>query len=252
MQRNINSLTGYTMVATDGEIGNIIEFYFDDETWFVRYLILKTGDWLAGRKILISPDALKKTSWTTGVFSVNISKEQIRDSPNIDTNKPVYRSQEIELYAHYDWESDWGSQFYEGGSMGKSNAVPVLDREILTSAEKADIRSNQNLHLRSTAKVLNFRIHSTDGEIGPLVDFVMDDQTWQILFLVAKIRKSPNDKKILIPVEHIRKVEWEQVNILLDINTAVVESSELFVESEFRPVKPNTSQIPLIVPGETR
>jgi hypothetical protein len=237
MQRNINSLIGYRMEASDGEIGNIIEFYFDDETWFIRYMILKTGVWLSGRKILISTDSLKNTSWTTGLFSVNISKKQIVDSPDIDTDKPVYRSQEIELYAHYEWESDWGNQFYEGGSMGKSNPVPVLDREILSPAEKANIRSNDHLHLRRTAKSLNFQIHSIDGALGRLVDFVMDDQTWQILFLVAKTHDLPAPKKILIAIEHILKVEWDQNNIFLDLTLAYFECSKLYEESDFQPPK---------------
>jgi hypothetical protein len=235
MQRNIISLIGYSMVATDGEIGNIIEFYFDDETWFLRYMILKTGDWLLGRKILISPDALKKTSWNTGLFSVNLTKEQIRDSPAIDTDKPVYRSQEIELYGYYDWEGEWGSRFYEGGSMGKSNPVPVLDRKILSSADKADIRSNDELHLQNTAKVLGFQIHSDDGEIGSLVDFVMDDQTWQILYMVAETGTPSDEKKVLIDIKNIQKVEWDQANILVDVTLATLKNDKPFKESEFKP-----------------
>jgi hypothetical protein len=237
MQRNINSLTGYSMVATDGEIGNIIEFYFDDETWFLRYMVLKTGDWLSGRKILISPDALKKTSWKTGLFSVNITKEQIRDSPVINTDKPVYRTQEIELYAHYDWERDWGNQFYEGGSMGKSNPLPVRDTEILSAAEKADIRLNDSLHLRSTAKILNFRIHGADGEIGSLVDLVMDDQSWQILFLIVEIQHLPGEKKTLIAIAHIQHIDWDKAIIFLSITASAVKTSKLFNELEFQPAK---------------
>jgi hypothetical protein len=235
MQRNINSLTGYNMMATDGEIGKVIEFYFDDETWFLRYMILKTGDWLFGRKILISPDALKKTSWNTGLFSVNITKEQIRESPAINTDKPIYRSQEIELYAHYDWEGEWGSRFYEGGSMGKSNPIPVLDRGILSSADKADIYSNDKLHLQNTSKVLGFQILCTDGEFGSLVDFVMDDQTWQILYIVAETGISSDGKKTLIHIKDIQKVQLDQANILVNVTLATLKNGKSFKESEFKP-----------------
>jgi hypothetical protein len=235
MERNINSLNGYSMVATDGEIGKVIEFYFDDETWFIRYMILETGAWLPGRKMLISPDALKKTSWRTGLFSVNITKEQLRNSPAIDTDKPVYRSQEIELYAHYDWESDWGSQFYEGGTMGNRNPDPVLDRKILSTADKADIRSNDELHLQNTAKILGFQIHGTDGELGSLVDLVMDDQTWQILYIVAETGISSDEKKVLIDIKNIQKVQWDQANILVDVTLATLKNGKPFKESEFKP-----------------
>ena len=70
---------------------------YDDETWTVRYLIVKTGAWLSGRKVLISPAALLLHSWESGVFPVNLTKEQVRHSPYIDTDKPVSRQQEAEL-----------------------------------------------------------------------------------------------------------------------------------------------------------
>ena len=85
------------MDASDGEIGKVAEFYFDDDSWTIRYLILKTGNWWSGRELLISPQAIKKNTWETGMFPVDLTKEQIRNSPDIDTQKPASRQQEIEL-----------------------------------------------------------------------------------------------------------------------------------------------------------
>jgi len=95
MKRSVKSLTGYLMGASDGEIGKVIDFYFDDKTWAIRYLIVETGDWLSGRKVLISPQALLSTNWENGSFPINLTKEQIENSPNIDTDMPVSRQQEI-------------------------------------------------------------------------------------------------------------------------------------------------------------
>jgi len=97
MEHNINSLLNYRMEGTDGVIGEVEEFYFDDQTWGIRYLIVKTGGWLSGRKVLISPAALVKADWQNGLFPVNLTKKQITDSPDIDTDKPVSRQQEIAL-----------------------------------------------------------------------------------------------------------------------------------------------------------
>ena len=91
MQRNIKSLIGYGMGATDGEIGKVKELYFDDKTWSIRYMVLKSGSWLFGREVLISPDAVLKNAWRQGTLPVNLTKEQIRTSPNIDTDKPISR-----------------------------------------------------------------------------------------------------------------------------------------------------------------
>ena len=101
MIRSLDSFIGYTMRATDGEIGSVKEFYFDDQTWTVRYLILETGNWLIGRKVLISPQALLKTDLINGAFYVNITKEQVKTSPDIDTEQPVYRHLETKLFNHY-------------------------------------------------------------------------------------------------------------------------------------------------------
>jgi hypothetical protein len=63
MDHNINSLLYYNMAATDGVIGDVKEFYFDDKTWDIRYLIIKTGGWLSGREVLISPAAIIKAKY---------------------------------------------------------------------------------------------------------------------------------------------------------------------------------------------
>jgi hypothetical protein len=104
MKRSIKSLIGYTLHAADGEIGKVEEFYFDDQRWTIRYLIVRTGSWLLGRKVLISPQALGTTDWDNRAFPTTLTKEQIRNSPDIDTDEPVSRQQEERLYAHYPWQ----------------------------------------------------------------------------------------------------------------------------------------------------
>jgi len=101
MKHSAKSLTGFTMGATDGEIGKVKEFYFDDESWVVRYLIVDTGNWLSGRVVLISTQAIVAADWDNKIFSVNLTKEQIKNSPDIDTELPVARQQEIKLQKYY-------------------------------------------------------------------------------------------------------------------------------------------------------
>lgn len=107
MKLSLNNLVGFTMSATDGDLGEVKEFYFDDQTWTVRYLILETGNWLFGRKVLISTEALTGTEWSNKAVSVNLTKEQVKTSPDIDTDQPVYRQQDEKLFAHYPWNNYW-------------------------------------------------------------------------------------------------------------------------------------------------
>lgn len=127
MERNVNNLIGNNLDATDGEIGTVKDFYFDDQTWTIRYLVVNTGSWLSGRKVLISPNALLKHSWESGIFPVGLSREQVRNSPDIDTEKPISRQYEQELADYYPWEPYWGTGFYPGPVWGVIPSTPLID-----------------------------------------------------------------------------------------------------------------------------
>jgi sporulation protein YlmC with PRC-barrel domain len=228
MERNINSLLNYNMQATDGLIGEVKEFYFDDNTWHIRYIIIKTGGWLSGREVLISPVALVKEKWQNGMFPVNLTKKQIIDSPDIDTHKPVSRQQEIKLYKHYAWESYWFSGFYPGGYLGVSTPFPVMDE-----SGPNDEKANAELHLRSTKSINGYRIYAADGEIGHVNDFIMDDKTWQIKFIVIDTHNWFGGKKVMIPVGLIKKIEWADSEVFLKMSIAAVEKCKLFDEADF-------------------
>ena len=118
MQHNISSMIGYAIRATDGDLGKVDEFYFDDETWTIRYIVVETGNWLSGRKVLISPVAFGKPECESRTFSVNLTRTQVRSSPNIDTQRPIYRQQEVELHEHYQWP-------WRGGYGGTFGTIPL-------------------------------------------------------------------------------------------------------------------------------
>lgn len=237
MERTLKSLLNYSLTTTDGTIGKVDEFYVDDQSYKVRYLIVKTGSWLWGRKVLISPDALIKDSWESNIFPVNLTKEQVKNSPDIDTDKPVSRQQEIELYGHYQWENYWGSGFYGGGSMGLGMGLgmpyPVVDQQVLTEADKNDQHTDDDIHLRSTKTLTGYHIHATDGEIGHVSDFIVDDQTWQLTSIVADTANWFGGQKVLIPVADISRVEWASDLVYLSINKAAVEQSHPFDEEAY-------------------
>ena len=232
MQIDTNNLIGYNLEATDGEIGTVEEFYFDDDTWVIRYMVVKTGGWLSGRKVLISPEAVLKDPWQKESLPVNLTKEQVSSSPDIDTDKPVSRQQESELYGHYNWQPYWGSGFYAGGGgmWNIMNENPIIDEEI--NAE-TDVHSADDPHLRSTHAVTGYHIHATDGEIGHVKDFIMDDHTWQLLFFVVDTHNWFGGKKVLIPVSDIKEVQWDNSKVVIDIKMDAVKNSKLFNESQF-------------------
>ncbi len=224
MLRNINDLFGFRIAAKDGEIGTVKDFYFDDETWTIRYLIVKTGAWLS-REVLIAPEAVIDHNWEDGTFSVGITKEQIRESPDIDTDKPVSRQQEAELAKYYPWQSYWGTGFYPGGVWGNIEPTPSFDPRLIREIDRKE-NSHEDRHLRSSKAVTGYHIHAEDGDVGHVANFIFDDQTWQIAYLLVDTHNWIGGKKVLVAVKHVQHVEWENSKIDVDLTKDTIKTSE--------------------------
>jgi sporulation protein YlmC with PRC-barrel domain len=226
MLRDLNALIGYRIHATDGEIGKVDDFYFDDETWTIRYMVVDTGQWLSGRKVLISPLALRTPNWSSETFPVQITKEQVRSSPDIDTQKPISRQHESEFHTYYSWPVYWGYGMYSGpiyamAPTAKHDILPVKQRQ-------GDPR------LCSTRAVLGYRIHASDGELGHLDDYIVDDEKWTIRFLVVDTSNGPPGRRVLISPNTIQRVDWVDATLFVNILQQSVISSPDY--DPFQPV----------------
>jgi hypothetical protein len=224
VQQSANSLVGLSMQATDGDIGLTKEFYFDDLSWKIRFIVVKTSPWLSGRIVLISPEPLVSGSWSAKSFPVHLTKKQIQESPVIDTDKPVSRQQEIDIYGHYPWQGYWENGFYAGGQWRKSGNPAIIDRSNPKGAGLPHDRSDDDLHLRGTHEIIGYRVHALDGEIGLVEDFILDDQTWELIYLVVYTHHWLGERKALLEVGHIKKVQWENSELILDIAVASLQN----------------------------
>jgi len=220
MLRSAKRLHGYSIHATDGNLGHVDQFYFDDETWAIRYLVVNTGNWLLGRQVLISPMALGQTDASTNTLRVNLTMEQVKNSPDIDTHKPVSRRQEIESSLYYGWPlywsggDLWGSWAYpthlaaQGGMI--LPAPPPVDTD---AAHNMDTAESEDSHLRSTQEVIGYALEASDGEIGSVDDFILDDESWAMRYAVADTGNWWPGKKVLIDPRWIHKVSWAESTV---------------------------------------
>ncbi len=223
MLRNINSLIGHKIHATDGELGKVDEFYFGDKTWNIRYMVVETGSWLFGRKVLISPAVMKAPDWKLKVFPVALTREQVRTSPDIDTQKTVSRQHEIELQKHY----DWGGSYYAGGMSGGFMFPPhLLEEEKPEPADPA--QPKEDTHLRGTHAVTGYKIHATDGTIGHVEDYMVDDVKWDIRYLIVDAAPWLSGRKVLISPRWIKSVNWETSEVFVDLTQAAVRNSPAY------------------------
>jgi sporulation protein YlmC with PRC-barrel domain len=212
MLRRVSVLTGYNIEATDGEIGSVQDFYFDDETWTIRYLVADTGWWLPGRSVLISPEALDRPAWDSRRLPVTLTKAQVEHSPGVETDKPVSRQKERELRTYYRWPLYWTAQgaFMPAAAGTQAEAVAALQAG--AQAEKGNPQSIAEAagdpHLRSVNEVIGYDIQAREGEIGHVEDFIVDDETWIIRYTVVDSGNWLPSKNVLIAPQWIQAVDW--------------------------------------------
>ncbi|MGV8880460.1 MAG: PRC-barrel domain-containing protein [Sphingobacteriaceae bacterium] len=229
MKRTIKNLMGFTMGATDGEIGKVKDFYFDDVNWTIRYLVVETGSWLSNRKVLISTEALLPCDWENETFPVNLTKEQIKKSPNIDTEQPVSRQHEMELYTHYSWTNYWGGGLWAGGlgttgMMMPMSALPMEDA-IKNSRYETGIEAGCDPHLRSAKNVQGYTIDALDENIGNVEDFIVDDSNWKIHYMVVDTGNWFPGKKVTLSPHLIKEINWETSEVTVNATVEQVKNS---------------------------
>ncbi|MHB8494769.1 MAG: PRC-barrel domain-containing protein [Casimicrobiaceae bacterium] len=238
MLHNIHELAGYTVGASDGELGKVEDLYFDDGRWVIRYMIVETGSWLSQRKVLISPRSVTGVTWDDGVMNVSLTRQQVSDSPSIDTDKPVSRQHEIDYYNYYGypnyWEgvNAWGLGMdpmpWVGASPDLASGSTRTQDEALAREQQGRLdqeRDSADSHLRSSKEVVGYEIMATDGPIGSVEAFVFDDESWAIRYMVVDTRKWLRGKHVLLSPEWIDHVSWSEHEVYVKVTREAVETS---------------------------
>jgi hypothetical protein len=225
MLRSIKQLYGVKLSASDGEIGHVKDFYFDDQNWAVRYLVADTGSWLPGRKVLLSPHAFGPLDPAGKLLPVNLTRKQIEDSPSIDTHKPVSRQYEEEYHRYYGWPYYW-----QGDALWGMSGFPILDLppQPLPSGPTTTSSlptESADAHLRSAQAVNGYHIQASDGKLGHVCDFMMDSQSWAICQLVIKTGHRFSGKEVQIPTSKVHRLSYEESTVFVKLTVEAVEQS---------------------------
>jgi uncharacterized protein YrrD len=186
------SLKGQPIEALDGLIGHVDDLYFDDSAWKIRYVVVQTGNWLLGRKVLIVPEALAEGWHGESGVPVNLTKDEIRTSPDIGSAQPISRVDEHVLHDHYGWLPYWG-----GGvaPLPASNVISVLERRI--EAPSTDTKRT-DAHLRCAKDIIGYKLFANGGEAGQLEDLIIHEDDAQVRYLAVHLTKSRLTKTVLI------------------------------------------------------
>ncbi|GAB2879603.1 hypothetical protein GCM10027046_04480 [Uliginosibacterium flavum] len=239
MLHSLKDLDHYTIEASDGDIGHVEDFYFDDLVWVIRYLVVETGPWLASRKVLISPQAIRHPNWSEQTLPAVLTREQVRNSPDIDTDKPISRQHEIQYLGYYGYPYYWDGVGIFGGVMAP-DMFPIggpdnsSEREVYEKTNLATEKAEQSRqrdddpHLRSCEAVIGYHVHATDGEIGHIQGFLVDEASWAIRYLIVNTSNWWLGHQVIIAPQWFKDVNWAEQKISVGLNRQSVMDSPIY------------------------
>ena len=241
-----NELRDFEIVAADGTIGSVEEFFLDDERWAVRYIVVNTGNWQSGRQVLISPFSVVQVDRVRKMLKVSLTRSKIEQSPNINTNQPVSRAMEAVHAEYYGYPDYWKSLLLWGvderplvtsrptvratgtpQSAASAAATAMTDPASLSATAEPPVVSNE-VHLLSSRDVGSYLIEATDGAIGRVEDFLLDGDSWAIRYLIADTNHLLPGKKVLISPQWISAIDGSQGKATVSLSRAVVEKTPVY------------------------
>src|SRR5271156_324740 len=232
MLQAISALKGFAIEATDGRMGTVVDFLFDDASWKVRWLVVECGAWLKGRKVLIHPQAISRSAFEDEQLDVKLTKAQVEGSPSWLEHQPVSQQMQNRLYGHYDWIPDWDGAYLGGitGAIASPMMAPSYLGFQLNSERRAEIADDQegDPHLRSVVEVIGYHAHALDGDIGHVENFMFENQDWSLQYFVVDTSNWWLGKRVLIAMQAVKAVEWSDRHIRLDVSREQVKTSPVW------------------------
>lgn len=219
----VTDLKGYNLRGIDGEVGSVKEFIFDEKFWTVRYLIAKTGTLFTGKKIMISPFLMQSVDYENEAIDIDLTKDQIKDSPEFDDEKTISKEDEA-VYSNF-----YGTPSYRGGPyMWGSQASIMRNRENWKNNVRDTDSWNSVLH--RTSEVNGADIHASDGDIGHVDDFIIDDDSWTIRYLIIDTKDWLPGKKVLISPDWIECISWNESKVFVNLSRDTIKQAPEYYE----------------------
>jgi hypothetical protein len=235
MQRRASAFKGYTIEAIDGKVGSITDILFEDDNWRLRWFVINTGAWLAGRKILIHPSSLQQADIRQRAFPVTLTMTQVEAGPDIRSDEPISRQMDHALNDYYGYEPAWGGGLYGGAGYGLSSGSLAQ----ANGWRNRDAALTGDQHLRSLDEVTGYHIHALDGDIGHLEDFLIDDESWKIDYAVVNTKNWGFGKHVLVAPAEVKEIDWAGRYMRLELTRYNIKCSPSWKEPDWsdRPVE---------------
>lgn len=228
-------LEKFTMRAKDGELGSIDDFYFESDSFTVRYFIGDTRTWFFGGKVLLSPESFTEVHIADESISVNATKEQIKDSPKPDEKAPITRQYEKQLSDYYGWGAPL---VHPNRSLLTGDAVapvitpnqPLTDQGEAEQFEQEKYLGSEEQHLQSVNDVRGYKVHTRTGEVGKVSDFLLEKDSWEIRYLEIDVGGFLSKELVLISADWITEISWYDKTITVNVEKDLIEQAPEYHE----------------------
>jgi sporulation protein YlmC with PRC-barrel domain len=228
MLHTLNDLSGFAIQAIDGNIGTVKDFYFDDRRWVIRHLVVETGSWLESHKVLLAPTAIKHLNRENKTIIVDLTVDEVKASPHIDTDKPVSQQYDIDYLSYYGYAFYWGANNIWDSDATLNGLVEENPKAQTFAAIDRVRRMHGDRHLRSCDEIINYHIQASDGEIGHLQEMLIDEDTWKVNYFIANTSNWWLGHQVLIDPQEITDISWGNAKIYVNMTQQQVQNAPLF------------------------
>jgi hypothetical protein len=231
MLHSLDALRHYTIGATDGDIGTVDDLLFDDQTSLVRWVVVDTGTWLSGRKVLLAPQAFGPPDHAGRRLPTSLTREQVESSPDISTHRPISRQAEAVVHDYYAWEPYWHSAppvyAYPWGGLplAARDVEPAPGTDPVEREIEARLHEEEDPHLRSARDIVGYYVHASDGDIGHVEDLLYDEESRQIRYVVVDTRNWLPGRKVLVAIDWFKDINDVEQTITTSLSRVEIETS---------------------------
>jgi uncharacterized protein YrrD len=222
-------IRGATIRAVDGDIGTVEDFYFEEDRWTVRYLLVDTGKWMSGKKVLLSPMSVGE--WNAEEIRVSLNKNQVWDSPEFNPQGPFSHDHEKQVLGYYGYPYYWGAagvwgMFDEPAALLTAPAPPAPDPAKATGIDP------ESRSLRSTHKSTGYHLRASDGEVGHVDDFLIGDKSWRIRYLLVDTSNWIGGRSVIVSSEALERVDKQHAMLHVGVTRDAIKQSPSFESIE--------------------
>jgi len=186
----VTEVRGSRVLALDGMLGKVRDIYFDDTHWIARYLVIDAGRWLATREVLITPQTVKLIDRTLHAVLLSLPRVTVQVSPPVASDESVWGQLEVAYHRATDTQDD--------------------------------------AHLRSAKEVTKYCVGALDGRAGRVRDFLFDEETWSLRYLVVEQGLWPFAHQVMLACEHVQEINWGAQCVNMDLTRAQMRGATEF------------------------